>query len=358
MAGGGGQPSQPTQTTVTNTNLPEYARPYVETMLGAGQQQVFNYQPDASGNMVAQGFRPYTPFSTDPSAYFAGFSPMQQASFQSAANLAQQGAAPQVTQGSQLAGAAGLGALNTGAFGTREAASYMNPYLESALAPQMELMRRQQAQQGQQMASQATQAGAFGGSRYGLAQAQQNLANQLAQQNLVGQGYSNAFQQAQQQYNADQARRLQGLQAAMQGAQTLGQLGQTAYGQQTGNINLLSQLGGQQQAAEQAKINQQIQDYATQQQYPMLQLANLSSLLRGLPMQSSTTQMYQAAPSTMSQIAGLGLAGAGAYGLYNNLTKPAKKGGATKDILKRKAAPKVGSAGLMDLALAKMESAA
>jgi hypothetical protein len=358
MAGGGGQPSQPTQTTVTNTNLPEYARPYVETMLGAGQQQVFNYQPDASGNMVAQGFRPYTPFSTDPSAYFAGFSPMQQASFQGAANLAQQGAAPQVTQGSQLAGAAGLGALNTGAFGTQEAMSYMNPYVEAALAPQMELMRRQQGAQAQQMAGQATLAGAFGGSRYGLAQAQQNLANQLAQQNLVGQGYQTAYQQAAQQYNADQARRLQGLQAAMQGAQTLGQLGQTAYGQQTGNINLLNQLGGQQQAAEQAKINQQIQDYATQQQYPMLQLANLSSLLRGLPMQSSTTQMYQAAPSTMSQIAGLGMAGAGAYGLYNNLTKPAKKGGATKDILKREAAPKVGSAGLMDLALAKMESAA
>ena len=102
--GGGGQPSQPTTSTVTNTNIPEYARPYVETMLGSAQQQVFDYKPDASGNMVAQGFRPYTPFSTDPSAYFAGFSPMQQAAFQGAADLAQQGAAPQVTQGSQLAG--------------------------------------------------------------------------------------------------------------------------------------------------------------------------------------------------------------------------------------------------------------
>jgi hypothetical protein len=210
----------------------------------------------------------------------------------------------------------------------------------------MELMRRQQGAQAQQMAGQATLAGAFGGSRYGLAQAQQNLANQLAQQNLVGQGYQTAYQQAAQQYNADQARRLQGLQAAMQGAQTLGQLGQTAYGQQTGNINLLNQLGGQQQAAEQAKINQQIQDYATQQQYPMMQLANLSGLLRGLPMQSATTQMYQAAPSTMSQIAGLGTAAAGAYKLFG-----AKKGGKVPT-------PKVGSAGLMDLALAKMESAA
>ena len=120
---------------------------------------------------------------------------------------------------------------------------------------------------------------------------------------------------------------------------------------------MLGQMGAQQQAAEQAKINQQIQDYATQQQYPMMQLANLSNLLRGLPMQSATTQTYQAAPSTMSQLAGLGMAGAGAYGLYNNLTK-AKKGGSTKDIQKRAAEPKVGSAGLMDLALSKMEGVA
>lgn len=355
--GGGGQPTQPTQTTVTNTNLPEYARPYVEAMLGAAQQQVFDYKPDASGNMVAQGFRPYKPFSSDPSAYFAVFSPMQQASFQGAADLYRQGVSPQVTQGSQLAGTAGLGALNTGTFGTGEAMSYMNPYVQAALAPQIELMQRQQGAQAAQMAGQATQAGAFGGSRYGLAQAQQNLANQLAQQNLVGQGYNTAFQQAQQQYNADQARRLSGLQTALQGAQTLGQLGQTAYGQQTGNIQMLNQMGAQQQAAEQAKINQQIQDYATQQQYPMMQLANMSNLLRGLPMQSSTTQMYQAAPSPMSQLAGLGTAAYGAYKMFGSPTG-AKKGGSTKDIQKRAAEPKVGSAGLMDLALSKMEGVA
>ena len=45
MAGGGsGGGGGPTQTTVQNTNIPEYARPYVETMLGATQQQLFNTQ--------------------------------------------------------------------------------------------------------------------------------------------------------------------------------------------------------------------------------------------------------------------------------------------------------------------------
>ena len=45
---GGDSPAPaPTQTTVQNTNIPEYARPYVETMLGATQKQLFTTQPGA-----------------------------------------------------------------------------------------------------------------------------------------------------------------------------------------------------------------------------------------------------------------------------------------------------------------------
>jgi len=36
-------------------------------------------------------------------------------------------------------------------------------------------------------------------------------------------------------------------------------------------------------------------------------------MLRGLPTQSTTTQNYQAAPSTLNQMTGLGIAGLGAY---------------------------------------------
>ena len=87
MAGGGGG-GQPTKSEVTQTNIPEYARPYVETMLGAGQQQIFNYETDpTTGEMTPTGIKPYQPFSQDPSKYFAGFSPMQEQSFQGAANL-------------------------------------------------------------------------------------------------------------------------------------------------------------------------------------------------------------------------------------------------------------------------------
>ena len=71
-------------------------------------------------------------------------------------------------------------------------------------------------------------------------------------------------------------------------------------------------MGAQMQAQEQQKINQQIQDYATQQQYPFMQLGIMNSLLRGLPLQTTTTQSYQAQPALGQQALGLGLGALGA----------------------------------------------
>ena len=117
---------------------------------------------------------------------------------------------------------------------------------------------------------------------------------------------------------------LQGLQAGMQGAGQVGalagQLG-TLGGQklqaQEGILGLQSQFGAQQQEQQQNIINQAIQNYATAQQYPMMQLGQMMDLVRGTPTQTTSTQMYQAAPSTASQVAGLGTAGIAGLGLYN-----------------------------------------
>jgi hypothetical protein len=380
MGGGGGGSPAPTQSTVTNTNIPEYAQPYVETMLGAAQQQIFNYEPSqpeyedvpiyttenygrgntrqvqtgterrlkpGSGQMTPTTMKPYQPYSQDPNAYFAGFSPMQQQSFQNAANM---GVTPETGMGSALAGSAGIGALNTQYnpmmaygqnFGRGAAQYYMNPYQQNVTDIAKREAGRQSDILGTQQAGQATQAGAFGGSRFGVQQAERerNLGQQMS--DIQAQGSNAAFTNAQNQFNADQARQMQaqqanigqqqfganlgmqGLSTGLQAAGQLGNLGQDIYGQQMGINQLQNQYGSQQQALEQAKINQQIQNYATQQQYPMMQLANMSNLLRGLPMQASTTQGYQAAPSAVSQIAGLGTAGIAGLGLYNTMNKGA-----------------------------------
>jgi hypothetical protein len=101
-----------------------------------------------------------------------------------------------------------------------------------------------------------------------------------------------------------------GFAGAGQAASTLGQLGGAQQQADINAINVQNQLGGQQQAYQQNLINQAIQDYATAQQYPYMQLSTMSNLLRGLPMQGMTTQQYQAQPSTTQQL--LGLAGTGA----------------------------------------------
>jgi hypothetical protein len=71
----------------------------------------------------------------------------------------------------------------------------------------------------------------------------------------------NAFQQAQQAQQFGSTLGVQGSQAANQAAATLGQLGQTQFGQQKDIINAQAAAGAQQQALEQQKLNQQYQDF-------------------------------------------------------------------------------------------------
>jgi hypothetical protein len=105
---GGGGGSGPTTTTVNQSNIPEYFRPQVETVLGGGMQELFTTRPGADGRVDITGTKPFVPYSTDPSQYVAGFTPLQQRAQQGAANLQMPG---QFGMGTQLAGAGGLGEI-------------------------------------------------------------------------------------------------------------------------------------------------------------------------------------------------------------------------------------------------------
>lgn len=343
---GGGAPSpSPSTTQVQNTNIPEYAQPYVETMLGSAQKQVYNMNPQGQ----VTGFKPYVPYSTNPADYIANYSPLQQQSYTAAGQLQTPG---QFQAGSQLAGAGGLGALGTAgqvanvgqnyygmATNPYAVGAFMNPYLQQSLQPQLNEIARQGQIQGQQIAGQATAAGAFGGTRSALAQNEAARNALMAQQQAIGQGYNQAYQQAQQAMQYGAGLGLQGQQAALQGygqaaqaGQALGQLGTEQQAAQQANINLQNTLGLQQQTQQQNIINQAIQNYATAQQYPMQQLSAMSSLLRGLPLEATTTQTYKAQPSALSQLAGIGTGIAGAAKLLGN------KGGLPKDFETKKMA--------------------
>jgi hypothetical protein len=186
----------------------------------------------------------------------------------------------------------------------------MNPYLNAALQPQLAEIQRQYDISGTQQMGNATKAGAFGGSREALMAAENQRNAGLARNQAIGTGYNNAFQAAQQ---AQQF----GANLGLQGYNQAGNLAGQQLAQEQSIANLQNQMGGQQQSQQQNVINQAVQNYATAQQYPYLQLGMLNSMLRGLPMQQASTQMYQAAPSQVSQLAGLGTAGLGAAAMYN-----------------------------------------
>jgi hypothetical protein len=111
---------------------------------------------------------------------------------------------------------------------------------------------------------------------------------------------------------------------ANQAASNLANIGSQQQAAQLGIYDAQSKAGAQQQGLEQQKINQAMQDYANEQQYPLMQLGTMSNMLRGLPMQASTTNQYQAAPNQLSQA--IGAAGAGAS-IYNAM-KPGPGGAA------------------------------
>lgn len=315
--GGGGSPG-PSTSTSYNTNIPEYAQPYVENMLNAAQAQI--YKPDMTG------FNEYKPYSTSGADYVAGFSPMQQQAQSSAANM-------QVPGQYGVAGAQTYGLTNQMANAGRNfqqqatnpnvVQSYMNPYLQASLDPQLQEIQRQYGITGTQEQSQATQAGAFGGSREALMASENQRNKNTAMNQAIGTGYNTAFNNAQGQMNAGAQLGLQGQQAAMGGASQLANIGGQQLNAQQGIANLQNTMGGQQQQQQQGIINQDIQNYATAQQYPYMQMGVLNSMLRGLPMQSTTTASYQAQPSIGMQATGL----LGAAGSLYGGPKTAREGG-------------------------------
>ena len=321
--GGGGGQSQPTQSTTYTTNIPEYAKPYVENMLQSTQKQIYN------DDMTS--FRPYTPYSSDVNNYFAGFSPIQQQAQSETANLQQPG---QYAAATGLTGIGSLGALgiagqaagagqqyNQMAQDPRSMQGFMSPYMQNVVDYQKQSALRDYGI-GQGMRNQqAVGAGAFGGSRQAImnSEAQRNLNSQL--QGIEATGSQNAFQNAQQaqQFGANLGMQgyqtgLQGLNTSLQGAGQLASIGGQQQASDLARLQAQQQVGAQQQSLEQNKINQAIGNYATAQQYPFMQLGIMNSMLRGLPLQQTTTASYQQQPSTAQQLTGLGGAAMSYFG--------------------------------------------
>jgi hypothetical protein len=188
------------------------------------------------------------------------------------------------------------------------AQSYMSPYMQNVVDISKREAQRQADIARTQRGAQAARAGAFGGSRQAIieAEAQRNLAQQMG--DIQARGGQAAYEQAAQQFQSEQARRLQasqlGLQSALQSAQQLGQLGQLQFGQAKDIVGLQAAAGAERQALQQKKLSQDYEDFLRQQQFPYQQAQFIMEMARGMPM-TSTKQLYEAPPSLGAQIGGL-----------------------------------------------------
>jgi hypothetical protein len=345
--GGGGGPAQTTQT----QDLPDWAKPYAQEVLGKG---------------AALSNAPYQAYQGERTAQFT---PLQQQAFQGAGTMAPSAA---TGQGIGIAGQAAGKALSTsydpyatGQFGA-QAGQYMDPYMQNVVNIQQREAQRQADIAGTQRGAQAVQSGAFGGSRQAImdAEAARNLATQ--QGDIQARGLQDAYGRGQTQFNTEQQLReqsrqygaglgLQGLQTALTGAGQLGQLGQQQFGQQKDVLGLQNQFGTQQQQQVQNVLGQQYQDFLEQKKFPYQQLEFQSNLLRGTP-SGSTQSIYTQQPSAASQLVGAGTALGGAYlmgGRANGgVISSYAKGGKVSDAKVKRETKK--SAGLAELALSKI----
>ena len=187
----------------------------------------------------------------------------------------------------QSAGAYG-GALNLAnmagnlGFGAGSLQGYMNPYTQQVIGAAQGDLNRSRQMALNDVGQAATAAGAFGGSRHGLVEAETNRGFADASSDMAAQMRNQAF------LNAQQAQQMRA--QNMLGAS--GQLGNLAnlgfgFGQQTNAMQ--AQSGAQQQALQQQLIDAARAQYGGFTNSPYQGLAALLSGTSGTPTPSSET---------------------------------------------------------------------
>ena len=247
----GGLTNQPL---ARESSLSTYIGPYVTEMLGRG------------AGIASEPYQAYTGPLT------AGTSDLQEKGFTGLAGL-------NIPTDQ-------MGAFTPETFTGGIATQYMNPFLEAALAPQLEEARRQSNISALANRSKLTQAGAFGGSRQAIMDAERdrNLQQNLAA--ITGKGYSDAFSQAMKQFNIEQDRE-RGVQ------EDINKFGLAALGDQL-------DAGAIQRGIESEGILADREQFIEERDFPYKQVQYMQSLLQGLPL--ATQSVTYAQPTFLEQL--------------------------------------------------------
>lgn len=266
----GGTPTSsggiPLDTSKTSTLSP-WAGDYVTNMLG---------KTEALTN---------APMQTYGGPLTAGASDLQQQGFAGISDVAKGGFDPTT--------------FSSGTFDAAAANKYMNPYLMSALQPQIDEARRQSQITQMGNAAKMTQAGAYGGSRQAImdAETQRALGANLA--GITGAGYNKAYDTAMGQFNTEQGRGLDTQKATEASRQYSADFGLKS-------LSDLMSAGAAQRGIESEGIAADKRQFDEQQARPYTNLEFQRKMLTDLPIGASTTAVNQDALSKMqTDIGGL-----------------------------------------------------
>ena len=263
-----------------------------------------------------------------PMQQVAGFSPTQQAAmmqayggigaYQPFLDAAQQTQAAAL--GTTGAGVQALGQMN---FDPNRAQAFMDPYQQAVTQEALKEVDRQAAMASNQLAGKAVQAGAFGGSRFGLQQSELARNAQDLKSRRIFEDLSRNYQQAQATAQAANTQR-------MQQAQQFGNLGKATSGiggvmaglgaqtQQLGqsDVNQLMGIGGMQQQLMQKGFDTQTANIAAMENAPFQRLSAGAGIMGQLLPGGAGTQVVApfAQTNPYAQAAGLLATGAGGLG--------------------------------------------
>lgn len=263
----GGTPPAPAPATnplgtSTESNISSWAGPYVGDMLSK------------TAGLTASPYQAYQ------GPLVAGTSPLQSKVFEGLGKVdfpGQIGKTFSSTGAYQLPTMTATGATPGAPTGpTGIAAQYMNPYLQAVLTPQLEELRRQSQITQMGTAGKLAQAGAYGGSRQAImdAEAQRNLLQE--QNKTIGAGYASAYDKAMGQFNTEQ-----------QQAKTV--------------ADMIAGAGQQQRGIEQEGITALQKQYETELLDPYTKLRFQKEMLQGLPV---ATEAVTPNTSTYGQVKG------------------------------------------------------
>lgn len=267
----------PSQSTLS----PNFA-PYVYDMLSRGQ------------GLANLSYQPFT------GQRFAGPSALQSQAFQGLGSL---GTPSQLGQATSLMSQAGGSSFTQP--GT--ASTFMSPYVQNVVDIQKREAERDAAKVSNQLGAKFAQAGAFGGGRMAIENAELNRNLQQRLGDIQATGMQSAFDRAQQQFNTERG-------AQMQAAQGLGSLGTQQFGTQLQGLQALLGAGAQQQQFAQQPLDFGYQQFQESMKYPYQQATYMQSLLQGLPLQA---RPYEDGQSALGTLLSGGLSGLALYQLLN-----------------------------------------